>query len=44
MLDWAADFDLSAFEDGGLPADFQSDFLLRLALLDEILILSLIHI
>lgn len=38
MLDWAADFDLSAFEDGGLPADFQSDFLLRLALLDEILI------
>jgi hypothetical protein len=38
MFDWAADFDLSAFENGGLPADFQSDFLLRLALLDEILI------
>lgn len=38
MFDWAADFDLSAFENGGLAANFQSDFLLRLALLDEILI------
>ena len=38
MFDWATDFDLSAFENGGFPADFQSDFLFRLTLLDEILI------
>jgi hypothetical protein len=38
MFDWTPDFDLSSFENRGFPANFQSHFLFRLTLLDEILI------